>query len=85
MLHLMGAKGVVLEAAPLEEVTEIVINGAAGVNDTLIVDFRNGLIGIPITWRGGDGGFDTLVIEGGSFTNSRYIAEGPDSGTIHMD
>lgn len=35
--------------------------------------------------EGGAGGFDTLVIEGGSFRLVSYHATGPDSGTVRLD
>lgn len=34
---------------------------------------------------GGNAGFDTLVIDGGSYTTMTFVAFGPDSGTIDLD
>ena len=34
---------------------------------------------------GGPGGFDTLVIEGGSYTYANFVPSGSDSGTVELD
>ncbi|MCK4857901.1 MAG: hypothetical protein KAT58_08040, partial [candidate division Zixibacteria bacterium] len=49
------------------------------------IDFSGGIILVPITFHGGDGGFDSLVIVGGSFSEASYSASGPDSGRIILD
>lgn len=61
-------------------------NGGAG-DDTLTVDFS---AGNPIPASGGlfyDGGlgFNTLVLQGGSFTNQTYRAFGSTNGSITLD
>lgn len=34
---------------------------------------------------GGDGGFDTLILDGGTYDTVTYTPTGPDSGTIDLD
>ncbi len=65
--------------------SEIVITGVDSLNDTLTVDFNFGLIGVPITFHGGEAGFDTLIIEGGGFRRTDFLASGPDSGSLLLD
>ena len=43
------------------------MRGATGANDTLTIDYQGGTFGVPITFHGGAGGADTLVIRGGQF------------------
>ncbi|MBW2623244.1 MAG: LEPR-XLL domain-containing protein, partial [Deltaproteobacteria bacterium] len=69
----------------ISRTSEIIIQGVDDQDDTLTVDFTGGLIEAPITFHGGAGGFDSLIIEGGSFNGSIYVAAGPDSGTITLD
>ncbi len=38
-----------------------------------------------IVYNGGAGGYDTLVLKGGSFQSGSYIATGPDSGILTHD
>lgn len=46
----------------LAGLTDVVINGLTG-NDTLILDFANGALPFRITYNGGNGGLDSLVIQ----------------------
>ncbi|MFC1829891.1 LEPR-XLL domain-containing protein, partial [Thermodesulfobacteriota bacterium] len=74
-----------LESRILNWTDEIVIWGLDDLNDTLTVDFTGGLFDVPITFHGGDAGFDTLVMNGGVFDHAEYVASGPDSGVITLD
>ncbi|MFC1859817.1 LEPR-XLL domain-containing protein, partial [Thermodesulfobacteriota bacterium] len=65
--------------------SEIIIFGANDLDDTLTVDFSGGLFDVPITFHGGDAGFDTLVVEGGTFSSTGFFATGPDSGSLQFD
>ncbi|MFC1895392.1 LEPR-XLL domain-containing protein, partial [Thermodesulfobacteriota bacterium] len=56
--------------------------GAADNEDTFIVQEGSSLSG---TMDGGEGGFDTLVLDGGTYDSVIYNATGPDSGTIDRD
>jgi hypothetical protein len=56
--------------------------GAADYEDTFIVHGDGSLSGLI---HGGDGGFDTLVLEGGTFDSITYVATGPHSGVIDRD
>ena len=56
--------------------------GAAGNEDTFVLNPSAHVSGRV---DGGDGGFDTLVLAGGSFDAVRYIASAPDAGTIARD
>lgn len=48
---------------PLAGLTELIINGGDG-DDTLTVDLGGGPLPFNITFNGGNGGFDTLVVTG---------------------
>ena len=74
-----------LASKPLKGISEVVIQGVDNQDDTLTLDFNGGVIEVPITFHGGAAGFDSLVIEGGSFTSSVYLATGSDSGTVTLD
>ncbi len=59
------------------------INGKDLINDTLQLDLSI----VPpslrtIIYNGGAGGFDTLVVNGGTFKSEVYTAAGPDSGIL---
>jgi hypothetical protein len=56
--------------------------GAADNEDRFVVQPGGGLTG---GIDGGDAGFDTLAIEGGSYTTVRFVATGPDSGSVELD
>ncbi|MEX0958007.1 MAG: LEPR-XLL domain-containing protein [Burkholderiales bacterium] len=56
--------------------------GAADNEDTFIFE-PDGVLSGGID--GGVGGFDTLVIDGGSYASAIFTASGPDSGTIDLD
>lgn len=72
-----------LVSQKLNETSEIVIKGVDNRNDTLTVDFTAPFFK-DITFQGGAGAFDSLVINGGQFDSSTYIATGPDAGTIDL-
>ncbi|MBT4500668.1 MAG: LEPR-XLL domain-containing protein, partial [Gemmatimonadetes bacterium] len=77
--------GALLAGRSLGETSEIIIHGVDDLDDTLTVDFSGGLIEAPITFHGGAAGYDSLVMNGGAFTRSGYVATGPDSGSISLD
>jgi hypothetical protein len=77
--------GGLLASKAVAGTSEIVINGVEGLDDTLTVDFNYGLIEVPVTFHGGEAGFDTLIIEGGDFTRTGFSASGPDSGGLLLD
>src|SRR5262245_56359528 len=56
--------------------------GAAGNKDTFVFGAAGRLSGVV---DGGAAGFDTLVLDGGHYTNVVYAATGPNSGTIERD
>ena len=58
------------------------LSGAAGNEDTFVFLEAGALSGLV---DGGAGGFDTLVLDGGSFDAVDYAATGPNSGTIARD
>jgi hypothetical protein len=85
ILQLIDSNGAIQTEQALADTSEVVITGLAGEDDTLTIDFSGGIIPVPITFHGGDGGFDSLVITGGSFSGASYSASGPDSGRIILD
>ena len=56
--------------------------GGADNQDTFVLAPGGSLSG---GLEGGPAGYDTLVIDGGSFTDVAYRATGPDSGVIELD
>ena len=58
------------------------LSGAADNEDTFIFHEGGDLAGVL---DGGSGGFDTLVLDGGSYDTVIYSATGPDAGTISRD
>jgi len=56
--------------------------GAADNEDTFVVQAGGGLAGVM---DGGAGGFDSMVLDGGTFENVSYSASGPNSGHIERD
>jgi hypothetical protein len=85
LLLLDSLTGQDLACRSLLNTSEIVIYGLDYQNDTLTVDFSGGLINVPITFHGGEEGFDTLVVEGGHFSSTQFLASGPDSGSVLLD
>ena len=74
-----------IAAAPIATTSEVIITAADDVDDTLTIDFSGGEWTLPVTFHGGDAGFDTLAMRGGAFSSVVYTAESPDSGTISLD
>jgi len=79
----------VLASQALLETSDVLVVGADDTDttdetDTLTVDFT-GAFSMGIEFRGGTGGADSLVIEGGSFTTVTYEATGPGAGGIDFD
>jgi len=58
------------------------LTGAADNEDTFVFEDGGSLSG---SVEGGDGGFDTLVLDGGVFDAVAFTATGPDSGFIERD
>ncbi|HUU83030.1 MAG TPA: hypothetical protein VM243_05950, partial [Phycisphaerae bacterium] len=58
------------------------LTGAAGNEDTFFFEAGGSLSGLA---EGGAGGFDSVVLDGGTFDQVTYTATGPDSGTISRD
>ena len=80
--------GAVVATAPLASTDAVVVLGVAGAHDdTLTIDFSGGPLALPggISFDGGTGGFDTLVLKGGSFSSETVDVSGPGSGTITLD
>jgi hypothetical protein len=58
------------------------LTGAAGNEDTFVLKPGGSLSGVI---DGGDGGFDSLVIEGDSYDTVAFTASGPQSGSVNLD
>jgi trimeric autotransporter adhesin len=58
------------------------LTGAADTEDTFVFSSEGTISGLV---EGGDGGFDSIVLDGGTFDTLIYRAFGPDSGTIERD
>ncbi|MCY7332058.1 MAG: hypothetical protein LH649_05235 [Pseudanabaena sp. CAN_BIN31] len=58
------------------------LKGAADNKDEFVFSPLGNLSGVA---DGGSGGFDTLVINGGTYTSSLYTAFSPNDGTIALD
>jgi hypothetical protein len=71
---------------PLASITDVEINTHQG-SDTLTVDISGGDLPIPLTYDGGDGGFDTLVLAGGerTFSEATYRFDNASDGAVEID
>ncbi len=58
------------------------LTGAADNEDTFVFFETGSLTGLI---DGGDAGFDTIVLDGGTYSNITYTATGPFSGSIQRD
>ena len=82
--------GTVLFSAPQETVDEFVVEGSDDADDTLTIDLRNGnpVPGGQLTFNGGVGGNDTLVIiddNGTTVISGTYLPDLVNGGDgIHM-
>ncbi len=70
-----------LDPASLAEsgIRGLIIQGADDTDDTLIVDLSRGDLPLPVTFHGGAGGYDMLVISGmavGSYTPGQVLGDG---------
>ena len=75
-----GADEGTLNGMPFTDVA--ILLGGADNQDTFYFEPGGSLSGYL---HGGDGGFDTLVIEGGEFTSAAFVATGPQSGSVELD
>ena len=58
------------------------LTGAAGNEDTFVLKAGGSLSGVI---DGGEGGFDSLMIEGDSYDTVAFSATGPQSGSVNLD
>ncbi|MDI1314237.1 hypothetical protein, partial [Prosthecobacter sp.] len=69
-------------------IRSLTIYGSDSTNDTLIVDLSRGEIPLSVTFHGGVGGFDSLVVQGastGSYTPGEHFGDGVlESGTTRI-
>jgi hypothetical protein len=80
--------GSILLSAPQDSLRGVEIEGADGdTNDTLTVDFSGGLFSLPdgIRFDGGVGGYDTLVLTGGTFALEVHEPKNQNDGVITLD
>ena len=77
---------VTLQAAPATGLLDMAVNTGAG-DDTLNVDFSsaNPVPSGGLSYNGGTGTGDRLVLHGGSFANETYTPTGPGSGSVLLD
>jgi hypothetical protein len=61
------------------------INGQANVAEELTVHHGPGLVNVPVTFNGGVGHGDRLVVKGYSFNNVQHQLTGPSSAKINQD
>src|SRR5262249_21378818 len=81
--------GSVVDSRPSASVTAYTVNGGGG-SDTLTVNYAasGGLFAVPVTFNGGAGDTDKLVVTGGTFTSAThtFTTTGPEhSGNILYD
>ena len=76
----------VVASAPASDTTRVVVRGADGAHDdTLTVDLSHGLrLAEGIDYDGGAGGFDTLVLTGGSTAAQSIRQLSPSAGIIDV-
>ncbi len=81
-----SAAGPLLSTRPTADINTLTINGAAGEDDTVTVDLSaNELLPAGgITFNGGAGGNDELVITGGTQGNVTYTYNNANDGSVAM-
>jgi len=80
-----STSGAVLTRHSLVETSYVLIAGLDDVDDTLILDFNEGLsCNLDIEFNGGVGGFDSLLLAGNNSLTADYTAIGTDSGIIRL-
>ena len=80
--------GFILCSRPLALTRGVEIKGAGGdTNDTLTVDFSGGPFSLPegLRFDGGVGGYDTLVVTGGTSAREIYDPKNQNDGVITLD
>ena len=80
--------GSILRSRPLAATQGVEVQGADGeTNDMLTVDFSGGPFSLPagIRYDGGVGGYDTLVITGGTSAYEIYDPKNQNDGVITLD
>ena len=78
--RITGSNEGTLNGAPFSGVSVLI--GGADNEDTFYLEPAGNLSGYL---HGGDGGFDSLVIDGGDYIETSFLATGPDSGIIQLD
>ena len=76
--------GIEVASQPIAATSEIVIWGVDDVDDTLTLEISGGEWTLPVTFHGGEAGFDTLVIGDGEYSTISYSPTSADSGTINL-
>lgn len=75
----------VMDQRALNTVSNVIVTGAAGVNDTLAIDYGGGNFGIPFAFNGSSTSLNTLVIENGQFTTNHESITGATAGSVQAD
>lgn len=93
MLHRNGANleivdnltsNVVAQQA-MASTNRVIITGADGEADRLTVDFSGGFFTTPVTFAGGSGTADALILQGGTtVTSSRHAFAAVDAGSVDV-
>ncbi|HSZ56488.1 MAG TPA: dockerin type I repeat-containing protein [Tepidisphaeraceae bacterium] len=77
-----GAQVVASQAA--DQTASVEIDGAAGRDTCLTIDYSNGALDLPIAYNGGHGGFNSLSVQGNTESHESFSASGPHSGLIRL-
>ncbi|MBI3798416.1 MAG: hypothetical protein HY268_15815 [Deltaproteobacteria bacterium] len=79
-------EGILSRSLPLDTLQTLTVNGSAD-DDTLTVDFSGGnpTPSGGLFYNGGDNGFDTLRLAGGSLGKIAYTYFNPTDGAINID
>ena len=74
---------IVVASAPLADVTSVSITGAANNDNSLTINYGNGLFTQAVTFDGGVGtGTHKLILEAATVTNEVYAPTGAHSGAV---
>ena len=83
--HIVSAIGqYVVEPTGLSVDGTVIVTGSDHLNDTLTIRLPEVHVDgqLTVVFHGGEAGFDSLILDGPAGATVRYIASGPDSGSI---
>ncbi|MGC1275625.1 MAG: hypothetical protein WBC44_18100, partial [Planctomycetaceae bacterium] len=76
--------GELMGTSVLAATESITVTGADGEDDSLTIDFSGGVFGLSVTFDGGAGGNDALILTGGIFDTVAHTFESANDGRTDL-